>query len=89
MLVAASGDTARQHLSDALPSEAQQLGIAVPDDVGEAMRVLDKFYIITSYPDALGGNVTAAFIAEEAVAAIERAQKVIALAESARENKTF
>ncbi|MFN3286027.1 MAG: HEPN domain-containing protein [bacterium] len=54
-------------------------GIVVPEDVLDAARLLDKFYIPTRYPNSLEqGAPTEFYTRREAEEAIERAQSVLA-----------
>jgi len=49
-----TGDVIPTHELDRLVSACDRVGAIVPDDVRSDARSLDKFYISTRYPDALG-----------------------------------
>ncbi|MBV9233346.1 MAG: HEPN domain-containing protein, partial [Candidatus Eremiobacteraeota bacterium] len=81
VLVAVAGDVARSHLSDRLLGEARELKIDIPAEVVDDAQALDKFYITPRYPDALGGSdIRTAFKNDEALGAIERAERVVTFA---------
>lgn len=91
-LVARCGDAARDHSIVALLAEAAAAGIALPGDLLDDARRLDKFYVSSRYPDALGGlDPTSMFGRSEALEAAERCRRFVDVAsilvvEEARES---
>ena len=64
--------------------ELASLKIEIPAVVVDDVQALDKFYITPRYPDALGGSdIRTAFKTDEALSAIERAERVLAFADGA------
>lgn len=49
-----AGDATPTHEIDRLLTVISKLGIAIPDDVRNEARSLEKYYVATRYPDALG-----------------------------------
>jgi HEPN domain-containing protein len=78
LLVAVAGDVMRSHLSDTLLMEARDMAVHIPEDIINDAQALDKFYIASRYPDALGSDITTAFKSDEAAAAITRVERVLA-----------
>jgi HEPN domain-containing protein len=77
-LVAHAGDAARDHAIVALLAEAETFAAVAPALLDRARR-LDKFYVATRYPDALGGlDPTIMFGESEATEAVGWAELVVA-----------
>jgi HEPN domain-containing protein len=90
-LVARCGDSARDHSIVALLSECESSGIATPEGIIDDARRLDKFYVSSRYPDALGGlDPTKMFGRSEAIEAADRCRRFVDFARSivARESSS-
>lgn len=83
LLVAIAGDVMRSHLTDTLLAEARDMAIQIPEDIINDAQALDKFYIASRYPDALGADITTAYKSDEAAAAIARVERVLAYVRAA------
>ena len=78
LLVAVAGDVVHTHRTDALLAEARSLGIGLEGDVVGALEALEKYYLPTRYPDALGmGSPTSAYKRADADLAISHATLVL------------
>ncbi len=72
-LVARCGDSARDHSIVVLLSECMNSGLDVHPALLDDARRLDKFYVSSRYPDALGGlDPTTMFGPSEAIEATDR-----------------
>lgn len=82
VLVLQAGDAPRSHLIDSLLEALLSLETEVPGEIVAAARSLEKHYLPTRYPDALGGGDPAkAYSRSDAVAAIEAGEQVLRWAE--------
>ncbi len=73
LLVALSGDVARTHHADMMLAELDNLGFAVEERLRRDVLLLEKYYVTTRYPDALGGaDPTQSFDQSESGVAIAR-----------------
>ncbi len=78
LLIFVAGDSPRSHRTPHLLAEAQALQLGVLPRVRDALLTLEKHYIPTRYPDALGGAIPGdVYTVAEARAAIESATTVI------------
>jgi len=83
LLVGVAGDIARTHSADGLPDELTRLGVAVDNDVRRGLLLLEKYYMITRYPDTIGGaDPTRAFDEQEARRAIGCAERITTYCET-------
>ena len=77
LLTRLAGDAIPTHELERLMSTIAKLGTDVPDDVRADARSLDKFYVSTRYPDALGfADAALAYQPRDADAAIAGAERV-------------
>jgi HEPN domain-containing protein len=78
VLVLRAGDAPRSHLIDSLLEALFSIQMEVPGEIISAARSLEKHYLPTRYPDALGGGDPAkAYSQGDAVAAIEAGERVL------------
>lgn len=82
ILTAVSGEAPRARQAAALLKYTSKLEIVIPEQIAADATSLDKYYLTTRYPDALGSDVTTAFTAEEAEDALEKARAVKRFAQS-------
>lgn len=81
ILVARCGDAARDHSIVALLRESEAAGLDVDAGLVDDARRLDKFYVSSRYPDALGGlDPTTMFGLSEATEAATQASRFIEFA---------
>lgn len=81
VLVAYCGDAARDHSIVTLLTECESAGILIEPSLVDDARRLDKFYVSSRYPDALGGlDPTSMFGASEAAEATTRALRFLEFA---------
>lgn len=84
VLVARCGDAARDHSIVTLLTECQSAGMRIDPALVDDARRLDKFYVSSRYPDALGGlDPTSMFGASEATEAAARASRFLDFAKQA------
>ena len=77
LLTRVAGDAIPTHELERLMLAFAKLDIVVPDDVRADARSLDKYYISTRYPDALGfADAALAYQPRDADAAIAGAERV-------------
>ncbi len=78
LLVQLAGDVERTHVAAELIEEVIGAGAMPDNDVRRAAIRLDRYYVTTRYPDAMGdADPTASFFAADAVSAILDADTVI------------
>ncbi len=77
LLTQLSGDSIPTHELERLVSACERLDARAPDDVRADARSLDKYYVSTRYPDALGfADAGLAYQRRDADAAIGAARSV-------------
>ncbi len=82
LLTRLSGDATQSHELERLMTACIKMGLTIPDDVRADARSLDKFYISTRYPDALGfADASLAYQIRDADDAIASAGRVRAWCE--------
>jgi HEPN domain-containing protein len=83
VLVLRAGDAPRSHLIDSLLEALLSIQMEVPGEIISAARSLEKHYLPTRYPDALGGGDPAkAYSQGDAGAAINAGEQVLRWAEA-------
>lgn len=77
--LALADDLPRTHILNDLADEIAREGIAVSEALRHHLRVLERLYAPTRYPDALGGiDPNRVFVSADAVDAANRALAVLA-----------
>ena len=80
--IAASDDLPRTHVLNDLADELEREGHPCSPDLRDDLRVLERLYAPTRYPDALGGiDPNRVFVAADARDAALRARRVIDFAD--------
>jgi HEPN domain-containing protein len=78
-LVFAVDDVPRSHVGTTMLDELARAGFSASEDVRDAVRVLDRYYAPTRYPDAVGDiDPSRLYTVKDSMAAIEFARCVIA-----------
>ncbi len=77
--IAVGDDLPRTHILNDLADELIREGYEIPGDLRQHLRVLERLYAPTRYPDALGGiDPNRVFVAADAADAAVRAEAVLA-----------
>lgn len=81
--IAVGDDLPRTHVLNDLAQELVREGYGIPADMRQHLRVLERLYAPTRYPDALGGiDPNRVFVAADAVDAAARAEAVLSFVDS-------
>lgn len=81
--VAIADDLPRTHVLNDLADELAREGHEIPDLIRQHLRVLERLYAPTRYPDALGGiDPNRVFVSGDAVDAASRAVTVLAFVDA-------
>ncbi len=81
--IAVGDDLPRTHVLNDLAQELVREGYDIPADMRQHLRVLERLYAPTRYPDALGGiDPNRVFVAADAVDAAARAEAVLSFVDS-------
>ncbi len=87
--IVVSDDLPRTHVLNDLADELEREGCAISAELRQDLRVLERLYAPTRYPDALGGiDPNRVFVASDATDAIARSATVLAFVDALVERAT-